>query len=282
MNHSPNGRSLDIAMTSVAYGTVYAQPVDDRGNPIGLSESLGYNISMSIANNKETQVKEHTNFDRRVEYANRVTKIAPVLTVEFKEFSMNVMKKFINSDVKVNAAGSVTLDFVVTKDSLTQDRGFFYPIKGGINAVTSITFGEEGETATPALPNIHYVIQNGSLAFLSLKDQTLAGASVLLDPTLVDLEIKGTVTTLASESTEYESKPAGKFALYIENYNGDYLEQYWIHNVTAVMDTLPLKADSEDDLTYSVAFNMLAANNITDPALSPFMSWTRTKISNLV
>lgn len=276
--HSANGRSLDSSMKLTGFGTVYIFENDAFDNPLlTTTESLGYNNSMAITFNKETEDRDHTNFDVRVIEETVMTSMAPTADFNFSEFATSVIAKYLNSLVSKSVSETKTIEITVKKDNITQDKGFFYPIDDGIDTIT-VEFG----TATVAVEGVHYVVQNGSVVFNSLARQTAAGATTLLDPSVTDVEVSMEVKTIGSDVVEFETVLNKSYGLYIELYSTfkgvEYLHQIRIHKVNAVLDTLPFKADDTEALSYDVTFNILASTAITDPTKSKYFSKRTIKL----
>lgn len=275
MKYSPNGRALDKSITSVGRGTLYIMELDEFDRPIKKTmKSLGYNNSISIGVSKDQNDKTHTNFDKTVTYESKSTNVVYTLESEMKSFEIEVLKYYLNSDITKKAATSQTIEITVTDTDITADDGFMYPIEGAIDTAV-ITFG----TATTAIVDVHYTLHNGGVVFNSLNRQTAAGANVLLDPSAADVEVEMVIGTLAGDVLEAETKQEKNYALYAEIYNGDYLDQYFIHKTKPVLDTFPVKQEAEDDQVYTPSWTLLASKAITDPDLSPFYKMIRTKIN---
>lgn len=270
MAHSYNGRSLDNSMKLTGYGSVYIFENDEFDRRIDTStESLGYNTTVGVTFNKETEDRDHTNYDVRTIEETIVTSMAPTADMTFSEFKSSVIAKYLNSKVTKVVGSTSNIELTVTKDNITKEEGFFYIVEGGVDTAT-ITFG----TDTPAVAGKHYTIQNGSIAFHSLDRQTALGASPLLDPTLADVEIALELETLDSEVIEFETVINKSYGLYVELYHTfkrkRYMTQLYFHKVTPVIDTLPFKQDDTAAITYDVTFNILASTAITDPTKSKY------------
>lgn len=275
MKYSPNGRALDKSITSVGRGTLYIIELDEFDRPIKKTmKSLGYNNSISIGVAKDQNDKTHTNYDKTVTYESKATNVVYTLESEMKSFEIEVLKYYLNSDITKQAAASQTIEITVTDEDITQTDGFMYPIEGAIDTCV-ITFGAD----TTALVDVHYTLHNGGVVFNSLDRQTAAGAVTLLDPSSADVEVEMVIGTLAADVLEAETKAEKNYALYAEIYNGDYLDQYFIHKTKPVLDTFPIKQEAEDDQVYTPSWTLLASKAITDPAASPFYKMIRTKIN---
>src|SRR5690606_34775749 len=189
-----------------------------------------FNNSISIAVSKETTDKTHTNFDKTVTYESKAGAVTATMETEMKEFNLSVLAYYLNTDITTKAAASETIELTITSTDITATDGFMYPIEGAIDTVV-VNYGVD----QVAELGVHYDLHNGAIIFNSLERQTANGATSLIDPTSANVECEIVVTTLAGEVAEFESRKEKNYALYAEIYNGDYLDQYYIHKTKPVL-----------------------------------------------
>lgn len=258
---------------------MYIYELDENDNPIlGTEESLGLQTAISTAFERTTSNFTHTLFDEVYTMKTKNTALTVTLDVTFEEFKVATLSKFLNSDVQDVASATSNIEFTVPVGRVTSSKGFYLPVEGGIDSVTSITMGtsqalEEGE---------NYIINSGSIYFMSVTEQNAAGASVTLDTTTTAVELEVVVKTNASQVVEFETKAQKTFGLYAEMYNSfdeETLKQFWFHKVTVNIDALPLKTDSEDLQNYTATFTLLASKAVKDPAKSKFFKMVTSKRS---
>lgn len=278
--YNANSGADNGSVAEIGFGTVYIRELDANDNPIvGTDESLGLNTAITINFERTSTNFDHTLFDKSFTMKTLDTALNVTCDITFEEFKLPTISKFLNSDVTKKAASvSETIEFSVPVGRVTLDRGFTLPIEGGIATLTSVTMG----TSQVLVEGENYIVNSGSIYFMSVREQDAADAALTLDTTTTASELEVVVQTSASETVEFETKAKKNFGLYLEMYNSfdeTQLKQIWLHKGSITVDSLPIKTDGEDLQNYTATFSLLASKAVKDPSKSKFFKIVTSKRS---
>jgi len=263
-----NASAINNSVMEIGKGSVYASVKNKATGKWSSYKSLGLQTAMSIAFDKTRTDINQSNFEKNYIFKSIVTEQTVTLTIDFKEFKVDNLKLMLNSKSKKVASATDTLEVTLEKDSITKNEGLFIPLKGGVDEITSVTVA----SSNVLVLNKNYKIQNGSLYIMSTDEQTAASASSVVT-TADEVELEIIFKTRAHEVLEFDTEEESEIRLYIEMYNTldpGKLKQYYIHRTKFSADSLPIKADNDDALSYTATCVLLPSEEISDPAESVY------------
>ena len=263
-----NASAINNSVMEIGKGSVYASVKNKATGKWSSYKSLGLQTAMSIAFDKTRTDINQSNFEKNYIFKSIVTEQTVTLTIDFREFKVDNLKLMLNSKSKKVASATDTLEVTLEKDSITKNEGLFIPLKGGVDEITSVTVA----SSNVLVLNKNYKIQNGSLYIMSTDEQTAASASSVVT-TADEVELEIIFKTRAHEVLEFDTEEESEIRLYIEMYNTldpGKLKQYYIHRTKFSADSLPIKADNDDALSYTATCVLLPSEEISDPAESVY------------
>lgn len=263
-----NASAINNSVMEIGKGSVYASVKNKVTGKWSSYKSLGLQTAMSIAFDKTRTDINQSNFEKNYIFKSIVTEQTVTLTIDFREFKVDNLKLMLNSKSKKVASATDTLELTLEKDSITKTDGVFIPLQGGVDEITSVTVA----SSNVLVLNKNYKIQNGSLYIMSTDEQTAASASSMVT-TADEVELEIIFKTRAHEVLEFDTEEESEIRLYIEMYNTlepEKLKQYYIHRTKFSADSLPIKADNDDALSYTATCVLLPSEEILDPAESVY------------
>lgn len=260
--HNANSRADDGGLFMIGKGTVFAAILNSKTDEVqGDYFSLGYNTSIELQLNKEIQKIKHSLSNKDVPVKDIVLSVEPVLTVNFQDYKTDNLRLALSALNVTNAKETETIDYTLTADGLA--KGAFIVTK---QAVGEVTITDEDGTTT-YVENINYVLNRGNIFILPVAEQS--GDVMTAGKLIVEN------TGVASTTVEFDQGGDISLALYIEMnnaYDDSGITRYKMHKVSLNIDTLPIKGDGNEQLSYTATFNLYESKAVKASGKSKFFN----------